>query len=537
MINTVRSGYYGLKNKEKPVACFLYAPWYDRAAGPFWHQWFWLPFTEIMPVLARTHRLVLWVPISFKDVAEKTVPNSQNLPDFQVVFFDPEKFTPSVQEAFFRVQNDFGCRTSGTDATLLAMAFRDFWAGENVGPAPDVFFLNAGLKTAIFEKAFPKATFFRMEVGLYSTSFFPFTIFLDNASYGAQNMYNRHASTLRKRQLTSDEQAFLQDLRAPLVEFLDTHMPFKQILAAAKKRFRKLILVVLQDDSANFYGMCRFKSQLDFLESVLRQTPPDVGVVVTEHPWFPKIGSLWEKHFRLNWPNVIWDVSFQKTIGTADFWVRHVDAVVSVSSSVGHQAVFWQKPLMVPSDNSFLCALADATSPGQLKEILASDQTVYSKDPILFWLLTHYWLPHELVKDPEWMGAWIQNAIANAGSLEAYPQTDSLSKLKAFCLSHKPHWAVRELRPGRMASTNFLTGAIQDWLMDYQNLLDNPAAMSLEEPKTNRQVALNMGLRNVLKVFIWAVLLRFRKTILGRILAHLKNHGVLSLIRASVRRL
>ena len=92
---------------------------------------------------------------------------------------------------------------------------------------------------------------------------------------------------------------------------------------------------------------CSFESQFEFLQYVLSKVPEDIGVIVTSHPFYPQLTEGWVKYFSNKYPNFIFDIIFQKYWSASQFLLNDVDAVITVSSSVGLQALLWEKPLVV----------------------------------------------------------------------------------------------------------------------------------------------------------------------------------------------
>lgn len=73
-----------------------------------------------------------------------------------------------------------------------------------------------------------------------------------------------------------------------------------------------------------------------------------------------------------------------------------VDGVITVASTVGWQAVFYQKYLFVLGD-AHISAFSDADNINDISKCLKNTNKPKNKDAALYQLLTKYWIPLEYI--------------------------------------------------------------------------------------------------------------------------------------------
>lgn len=106
-----------------------------------------------------------------------------------------------------------------------------------------------------------------------------------------------------------------------------------------RRRFSRVVLLPLQvTDNPSFYGSAPFGSQFALLEYVLTKLPPDIGLLVSEHPSFPQITSIQHSYLGENYGNYIYARRLQALWSPSAVVLPAVDAVIGVSSTVLLQA-------------------------------------------------------------------------------------------------------------------------------------------------------------------------------------------------------
>lgn len=133
--------------------------------------------------------------------------------------------------------------------------------------------------------------------------------------------------------------------------------------------------------------------------------PSDIGVYVTEHPFSPVITDRNINWLRRRFKNFIYNPEHKDIRWASQFIVPHVDGVITVSSSLGYQAVFHGKYLCVIGE-SHLSVLADTN---QIDKITPSSlDHPRCKDEYLYFILTRY---HPLFSRYVLKSDWLPNLI------------------------------------------------------------------------------------------------------------------------------
>lgn len=262
--------------------------------------------------------------------------------------------------------------------------------------------------------AFPRALVLHAELGPFSRAPYGATCFYDPVGMWSAALPSIHAEALRGRTATDDEVALLAQLRENYGAHLDRESPFFELTARLRRKYRRLLLLPLQFGGESGFDMnVPMRTQGEYLLHVLEHTPRDVAVLVTQHPTALWLGDRIDEETQA-WlerahPNARF-VDAPTPSGVSQVLVRHVDDVVCVSSSLGLQAIFWQKRLLTVG-RSHLSAFADGTTP----EELAEDRPAFDpagREGALGWLMRHYYVPGRLaMHDGVWLRAFFERSM------------------------------------------------------------------------------------------------------------------------------
>ncbi|ALV91150.1 MULTISPECIES: HAD-IA family hydrolase [Pantoea] len=182
-------------------------------------------------------------------------------------------------------------------------------------------------------------------------------------------------------------------IRNDLLSFIEEHNPFERCELDPESEFEKLILLPLQiTDQYSFLSETNYKNQLDLMIDVLSNTPTNIGVIVTQY----KTGSTAEEvineenyqDYKNIYPNLIWSESFSLIDNSSQYLISSVDAVVTVSSSIGIQALLWNKPL-ISICNNYLNSHSDYKSLTNYAKGIENKKEVET-DLFLKWLLSSH---------------------------------------------------------------------------------------------------------------------------------------------------
>ncbi|RCK73674.1 MAG: hypothetical protein ANABAC_2747 [Anaerolineae bacterium] len=259
------------------------------------------------------------------------------------------------------------------------------------------------------QRAYPLALLLHSEYGMTSRPPFSESFYFDPLGYYQYSYLSRYADKIRSVNFTEKEYQALEEYRSFFVNLIDQRNPFKPLIEELRSRFKHLILVPLQASNNYWFdGNCKFKSQFHMIEWILRSTPQHIGVIFVPHPDFPVFTQDTLNYLRFRYPHFIYYDEFEQYGSVSQYFLSSVEAVASVSSMVGLQALIWNKKIIALGD-SHLNIVADSTSLESIEALL--HQPTPNKDHILLWLLSHYYIPLSYVQDPIWFGDFLENAL------------------------------------------------------------------------------------------------------------------------------
>jgi len=213
-----------------------------------------------------------------------------------------------------------------------------------------------------------------------------------------------------------------------------------------RSRFDRLCLLPLQiSNEFSFDGMANYRTQFEYLYDVLAAAPGDVGIIVTEHPNGEPIlrrsGPVSNVDaLRGTFPNIIFLDEFRRYQSPAQFLVPRVDGVWSVSSSVGHQALLFNRILGSPPSTE-LSNIADETALENFFARLGQYKST-NLDTFLAWMLERYLVPAALLNDGRWLHDYLQRRLDAARStldpIDAFVPTADTDRLMAAWIVNTP---------------------------------------------------------------------------------------------------
>jgi FMN phosphatase YigB (HAD superfamily) len=327
------------------------------------------------------------------------------LPEAQLVAISQaelERVYPSYEEASARWYNrDFAARQLERMLDLCARKLADF--------EPDVIVCYES-SAPFLEALFPDALLLHDTLGMFSRAPYPETSVLDPFGIGKDAFVRRYAAQLRATQLTTSAQRQLQGLKEAYRSAQLAQSPLQP--CDVRKRFERVVLLPLQVSryfmfDENCPPELRGANQLDFLRYVLERVERDVGVYVTMHGreaalFTPRVLAQLARRF----PNLLFSERVQLLPWPSQHALPHVDAVVTVSSSVGLQALIWDLPVVVLG-RSHVAGVASSDCLAELPALLAQGKTQHL-DGALYYLLTHY---YPLMDRYHHQGDWFQRFL------------------------------------------------------------------------------------------------------------------------------
>lgn len=289
---------------------------------------------------------------------------------------------------------------------------------------------------------YPDALILHTENGLFSREPYPPFQFFDPQGLYGRSILATHAEGLRGIAANERERAWLEGFRARVRAHHAGGTVFHELERSMRAKYRKLVLLPLQfAGEAGFDLNAPFRNQGEFLWHVLERLPPDVGLVVTEHPIAHWVGDVIDEETREYLAAAAPQARFvplSAALHGGQTLLHHCDAAISVSSSLGLQALFFGRTLISPG-RSHLRAWARSEDPAALAE----DMPALDLDGAMAWLLRHYFVRDaRCLQDGEWLDTFLRRSHAKWASgvrgLEFFEPCEALEPLERAMLAAIP---------------------------------------------------------------------------------------------------
>jgi hypothetical protein len=261
---------------------------------------------------------------------------------------------------------------------------------------------------------FPRALLLHNTLGMFSRPPYPALSTLDPYGLGKHSYLGFAHQELRRQTLSPSAAAQLGALKEDFRRAQCLRSPVTA--ARVRQGFEQVVLLPLQVSRYFMYDAhcppeLRGKPQSALIDYVLACVPREVGVYASLHRVGASRGERKEmERLTRRHPNLLHDSELQSLPFTSQHLLPHVDAVVSVASSVGLQALIWDLPVVVVGE-SHLTGVASATALGALPTLLARGRT-QALDPVLYHLLTRYYVPEAGHHDsPTWLLAQLARGV------------------------------------------------------------------------------------------------------------------------------
>ncbi len=270
---------------------------------------------------------------------------------------------------------------------------------------PDVIF--SSVPVPFLKVLFPSALTIYAEAGLMTTFPIFYSLLFDPAGLLSSSFIEQFAPSILGSSISDAQRTTLQHLRQKLREVLSLDNPFQEELAELKKKYRKLVLLSLPFiiDLHNDPGIESHTVE-ELLFSILEKIDKDTGVLISTHPHEKMMSAELVDKVQEAFPNATY-LAKKHHYFTSIHIIPSVDAVINVSSKTALWSLLLDKKLL--SIGKTFSAVSDWES---IEDFNADrNERSIDKDPLLLYLLTHYYVPEKYYTDGAWMTAFIQKSI------------------------------------------------------------------------------------------------------------------------------
>jgi hypothetical protein len=297
----------------------------------------------------------------------------------------------------------------GTIAEVVAQNVNGF--------EPDIIMGFAGQANCL-AKLWPTALRLHIERGYFGRDPYPISFYFDHLGTYSRSAVARIGGLKLAYSITSDALLLVSAFRSHMAAALNSLDPFRSNDFCS--HFDRVCLLPLQvSNEFSFDGLVNYRTQFEYLYDVLAAAPKDIAVIVTEHPRGEPIlrrsgPSSNIDLLRWTFPNMIFLDEFRRYQSSSQFLVPRVDGVWSVSSSVGYQALLFNRLLGSPPSTE-LSNVSDATTLADFFGRLRQHKSA-NADTFLAWLLERYLVPATLLTDGRWFHDYLQRRLDAARS-------------------------------------------------------------------------------------------------------------------------
>lgn len=275
------------------------------------------------------------------------------------------------------------------------------------------------------QRLFPEARVLHVEVGIFSRKPFPLTLYFDPCGMFKDSLLCRQSDRILAFRASQEELAFVDKLRHIYIEQgVSRLLPrAREIYGARLSGFRKKVLLPLQ--FSGYYAFdanCRFGSQFDYLQEVLEKVPQDIAVVVTEHPDNPSVTDDVARYLARKYPHFVWSAQGRDIYASSQVLMLMCDAVITVSSAVGIQALLYERPV-ISIGNSYVTPFADGHCLSNVVDVL-NDGYKSERSHVLYWLLSRYYVGIDSVCNSAWFERFCRESSSGADDAILYSLDD-----------------------------------------------------------------------------------------------------------------
>lgn len=195
------------------------------------------------------------------------------------------------------------------------------------------------------KKIYPKAKILYQTPGFFSRPPYPSTVSI------RPTVLEPLSKAITSAKVATKEIEILEKWRKEEKKTLKDNSVIDKIMKKIRSEFSSTVLFPLQIDG--YFTVDAVlednQNQLSVMLELLEQTPNDVAFIVTDYiSKNIQSGVLKENtidYLRKKFKNFIYQEEFTTIPCVSQYLVPQIDGVISISSSVGFQAAFWEKPL------------------------------------------------------------------------------------------------------------------------------------------------------------------------------------------------
>ena len=304
---------------------------------------------------------------------------------------------------------------------------------------PDIIISHAfvpGYK--IWKDVFPEALCLSDENGVFCRPPFKRTISYDPFSSAPDWFPAQFRREIEKFKISWKERWKLRKLKRALRCLIDKDSPLKAEMDYYQKKFKKLVLLpLISEYFVHLFADCIYSSELELVDEVMKNTPKDVGVFVTQHDSSASLKPEDIQNFRNKYPNFIFldKTDSRGYASNSLYYMKYIDAIINITSKTALMGLIWDKPVLSLAKRYNLW-FQDGQGMADLKKVLK--KTGKNKDNRLYWYFTHYVLFENDLYKKDFLWNFLNNCLEkykNKGiTFDFYDKMNTLDRIFEYMI-------------------------------------------------------------------------------------------------------
>ena len=320
-------------------------------------------------------------------------------------------FYPIQQSELLSISSDYKKFHFDQCNPKISSALKSLLAHKIGNLKPDLIYTTTENK--FLDILFPNTLKFINEAGMFGYPPYNWSNYYDNNLAYSSAFHIRYKKELEEIKINEKQKNFVDEIRDNFLDcFNSSNNPFKKTIEIIRSRskFSHIIALALQPyDASTTFLHHPFKSNYQLIIDVLDEVDKDIGVIITEHRFGKILSKDIINHLKIKYENFIYIDSLTQYKYHTQLILPYVDGLITISSTLGFQASFYKKSVYSPMSSN-LSSFSDASN---LKDFIESirSKAISNKDSMIYFLLTHYWIPGDYIVDGKWMYDFFERSI------------------------------------------------------------------------------------------------------------------------------
>lgn len=260
-----------------------------------------------------------------------------------------------------------------------------------------------------FRKLYPNAKIFHMEYSIFSRLPFPQTWHLDPVGIHKYSFLSKYKDKIKQIELSATARNYISRLQDTCINVFREKNIFENDIKILRRKYKFLVLLPIQFSQYYLFDChTKYRNQFDYLIGVLEQVPADIGVIFTMHPEYPIFSKETISYVQSVYSNAIFLENSRYIYSASQYLMPCVDAVITVSSSLGLQTLLFKKKLLAIGAGD-MDYIADAQNLNNMHDILNADDL--DKNSILWFFITKYAISSTYLFDKKWLNNFLKKAL------------------------------------------------------------------------------------------------------------------------------